>query len=78
MPDYGDVWQFFLFLSFSFFNSKLFFSSYWNDRYRAEYTENFDWLFEYKDISEIIPQIFNLTSQILMVGSGNATFSYDL
>lgn len=53
-------------------------NSYWNDRYNAEYTESFDWLFEYKDVAEIIPQLLDPSSQILMVGSGNATFSHDL
>ena len=75
MPDYGDVRSSSLLIRDHTNPAS---SSYWNQRYGAEYTETFDWLFEYADIQQIIPQIFQLDSQILMVGSGNASFSSDL
>lgn len=53
--------------------------NYWNRRYAdPSMGGSFDWLFEFAEVKEIIPQLVSKNDKVLMVGSGNADFSKDM
>ena len=52
---------------------------YWNDRYRNDTGTAFDWLFDFKDVEEILDTLIpEKNLPILIPGCGNAPFSGDL
>lgn len=54
-------------------------TDYWNARYADQDMGGaFDWLFEFDDVKEIISQLIEKDSHVLMVGAGNANFSRDM
>ena len=46
---------------------------YWNNRYEMELSESFDWLFDFKHISNFLAKVMDPSSDILIVGSGNVS-----
>lgn len=57
-------------------NSKFKEKEYWDERFLNE--EKYDWLLEFKHISNKLLPLLHINHQILIVGCGNSTFSYDL
>ena len=54
-------------------------ANYWNLRYLEDVDSPFDWLFDFKDLQEILEHLLpQKDTRILLVGAGNAPFSPDL
>ncbi len=69
----------FIFLGlFEFVKYYFFLKSYWDERYTKEEFDPFDWLLSYDDVSAVLKELIQKEDDILMVGCGNAPFSYDM